>query len=144
MRLLGTGSGCGDFFPGTDLGATSISSRIVNVAVQGEAPENLQQHGTKAEKLIAQQKLPACVSPPANASDLSTLNTIAKMAEGKVNTFLVDALQRASVYRGAAKPNEPPLLYCRSGFRKALMDVIMPKLFEFKPDLIMLSAGVFP
>jgi hypothetical protein len=56
---------------------------------------------------------------------------------GRANLALLAALEEDAKVRPTAKPRLAGPL----GFRVALMDGVMPALFEFKPDLIIISAG---
>jgi hypothetical protein len=109
---IGDGGGCGEFFPGPTLGGTKISDTIVNVCV---APE-------KSE------------SP--KSPNFMVLNTVTQLAAGMVNRSLIDKLSQPQ------EATSTPSLSGRTGFRQALMDVIVPKLFAFKPDFILISAGL--
>ena len=61
-------------------------------------------------------------------------NSVDKMAAGHIDTTLLDVV--------AARPAaSADMLMGPPGFRSAFMDVLLPQLFRFKPDFIIVSAG---
>jgi hypothetical protein len=110
---IGDGGGCGEFFPGPTLGGTKISDTIVNVCV---APER---------------------SDAPKSSNFMLLNSVTQLTAGMANRALIDKLSQPQ------EATATPSIAGRSGFRQALMDVILPKMFAFRPDFIFISAGVW-